>query len=159
VNEKTSGRFAESVGRDHLLEVTVASRSLSRSGPMIAKFLEAQYCASEGQHQRRSRGVIDGAPNSQSDKMRYIRALLRRRIDENRRVEASRWNRFVFLIFSHGVRWFFARTTKGKCRSTGNTRSPLVSVARSGQWRDPGQQKAGLSTKHEGWPIRRRPAV
>jgi hypothetical protein len=61
VKEKTSGRFAKSVGRDHLLEVTVVSRSLSRSGPTIARFLEAQCCASEGQHQRRSRGVVDGA--------------------------------------------------------------------------------------------------
>ena len=61
VNEKTSSRFAKSVARDHLLEVAVASRSLSRSGPTIAMLLEAQCRASEGQHQRRSRGVVDGA--------------------------------------------------------------------------------------------------
>ena len=82
-----------------------------------------------------ARAVSSTAPNSQSDKMRYIRALLPRRIDENRRVDASRWSRFVFLISSHGVRWFCTRTNKGKCRSSGNALN-LQIVRPSLQWRD-----------------------
>jgi hypothetical protein len=97
-----------------------------------------------------ARAVSSTAPNSQSDKLRYIRTLLPRRIDENRRVDASRWNRFVFLdlqsrcaMVLHGNEQRQVSIQRQSSEST--DRSPLVSVARSGQWRDPGQQKAGLS--------------
>jgi len=111
-----------------------------------------------------ARAVSSTAPNSQSDKTRYIRALLPRRIDENRRVDASRWNRFVFLDLQSRCAMVLHGNDKGKCRSSGKALN-LQIVRPSFQWRDLASgeildaEGGSLETKHEGWPTRRRPAV